>query len=183
MMRWGNTTARCLNKIQTQQNYLIEIVNNVPLIQTKLAPLSEQLHLLKLNIIYELEVLKFACKFKMKTLSKCFENYFQLDSQVHIYSTRLTANENWSVPRLKKKKQTMINVQLALKIQIVQCASNADLRNNYLKTFAIFVKQLKQILLCNQLQFNLIIFNRFCKLAGNVAISSSILLMAKRIII
>ena len=94
MMRWGNTTARCLNKIQTQQNYLIKIVNNVPLIQTKLSPLSEQLHLLKLNNIYELEVLKFACKFKMKTLSKCFENYFQLDSQVHIYSTRLTANEN-----------------------------------------------------------------------------------------
>ena len=38
----------------------------------------------------------------MKSLPKCFENYFQLASQVHIYSTRFAANENWSVPRFKK---------------------------------------------------------------------------------
>ena len=97
VMTWGNTTVGCLNKIQTQQNYLIKIISNTPLIKTKLSPLYEQLHLLKLNI-YQLKVLKFASKFKMKTLSKCFENHFQLASQVHIYSTRFAANEDWSIP-------------------------------------------------------------------------------------
>ena len=101
-MTWGNTTAKCLNKIQTQENYLLKIISNAPLIKTKLSPLYEQLHLLNLNNIYQLEVLKFARKFKMKTLPKCFKNYFQLASQVHIYSTRFAANENWSVPRFKK---------------------------------------------------------------------------------
>ena len=102
VMTWGNTTAKCLNKIQTQQNYLIKIMSNTPVIKIKLSPLYEKLHLLNLNNICQLEVLKFACKFKMKTLPKCFENYFQLASQVHIYSTRFAANENWSVPRFKK---------------------------------------------------------------------------------
>ena len=37
VMTWGNTTAECLNKIQTQQYYLIKIVSNVPLIKTKLS--------------------------------------------------------------------------------------------------------------------------------------------------
>ena len=78
-MTWGNTTARCLIKIQTQQHYLIKIISNALLIKTKLSTLYEQLHLLELNI-YELEVLKFACKFKMNSLPRCFENYFQLSS-------------------------------------------------------------------------------------------------------
>ena len=65
-MTWRNTTARCHNQIQTQQNYLINIISNAMLIKTKLSPLYEQLHLLKLNIYY-LEVLKFACKFKIIT--------------------------------------------------------------------------------------------------------------------
>ena len=56
VMTWRNTTARCLNKIQTQQNYLMETISNSPLIKTKLSLLYEQLHLLKLNNIYELKV-------------------------------------------------------------------------------------------------------------------------------
>ena len=50
----------------------------------------------------------------MKTLPRCFENYFQLASQVHIYSTRFAANENWSVPRLKKP---ILNIQVDTKTQ------------------------------------------------------------------
>ena len=56
VMTWGNTTAKCLNKIQTQQNYQIEIISNPPLIKTKLSPFYEQLHLLNLNNIYQLKV-------------------------------------------------------------------------------------------------------------------------------
>ena len=100
-MTWRNTTATSHNKTQTQQNYFINIISNAPLIKTKLSSSFEQLHLLKLNNTYELKVLKFACKFKMNTLPRCFENYFQLAFQVHIYSRRYAANENWSVPRLK----------------------------------------------------------------------------------
>ena len=44
-MTWRNTTARCLNKIQTEQNYRIEIVNIALLIKIKLPSLYEQLHL------------------------------------------------------------------------------------------------------------------------------------------
>ena len=70
----------------------VKIISNISLIKTKLPPLYEQLHLLKLNNIYELEVLKFACKFNMKTLPRCFENYFQLVFEVHTYSTIFAAN-------------------------------------------------------------------------------------------
>ena len=56
VMTWGNTIARCLNKIQTQRNYLSKIISYAPLIKTKLSPLYE-LHLLRLNNIYELQVL------------------------------------------------------------------------------------------------------------------------------
>ena len=49
VMTWVNTTAICLDKIQTQQNYLIKIISNAPLIKPKLSPLYEQLHLLKLR--------------------------------------------------------------------------------------------------------------------------------------
>ena len=59
-MTWGNTTAKCRNKIQIQQNYLIKIISNAPWTKTKLSSLCEQLHLLKLNNIYQLEVLKFS---------------------------------------------------------------------------------------------------------------------------
>ena len=55
VMTWRNTTAKCFNKIQIQQNYLIKIISNAPLIKTKLSPLYEQLHLLNLNNIYQLD--------------------------------------------------------------------------------------------------------------------------------
>ena len=139
-MTWGNTTARCLNKIQTQQNYLIKSISNVPLIKTKLSSLYEQLHLLKLNNIYQLEVLKFACKFKMKTLPKCFENYFQLASQSHIYSTRFASNENWYVPRFKK---TCTQRSIKYKGTKLWNALSTDLRDNCLKSYAGFVNRLK----------------------------------------
>ena len=148
VMTRGNTTAKCLNKIQTQQNYLIKIISNVPLIKTKLSPFYEQLHLLNLNNIYQKEVLKFACKFKMKNLPKCFENYFQSASQVHIYSTRFAANKNWSVPRFKK---TCTQRSIKCKGTKLWNALPTDLRDNYLKSFAIFVNRLKQFLQCNQL--------------------------------
>ena len=111
-MTWWNTTAGCLNKIQTKPHCLIKVISSAPLTKTKLSPLYKQLRLLKLNNIHELEVLKFACKFKMKTLSGCFENYFQLASRVHIYSTRFAANENWSLPWLKN---SILNIQLDVK--------------------------------------------------------------------
>ena len=148
VMTWGNTTAKCLNKIQTQQNYLIKIITNAPWIKTKLSPLYEQLHLLNLSNIYQLKVLKFACKFKMKTLPKCFENYYQLASQVHIYSTRFAADENWSVPRFKK---TYTQHSIKYKGTKLWNALPTDLRDKYLKSYAIFVNRLKQFLQCNQL--------------------------------
>ena len=69
-------------------------MSNASSTKTKLSPLYKLLYLLKLNNIPELKELKFACKFKMKTLSRCFENCFQLASPVHIYSKRFAANEN-----------------------------------------------------------------------------------------
>ena len=118
------------------------------MIKTKLSLLYEQLHLLNLSNNYQLEVLKFASKFKMKTLPKCFENYFQLASQVHIYSTRFAANENWSVPRFKK-----IYTQRSVKYKGTKLwnALPTDLRDSYLKSYSIFVNRLKQFLLRNQL--------------------------------
>ena len=85
----------------------------------------------------------------MKTLPKCFENYFQLASQVHIYSTRFATNENWSVPRFEK---TYTQRLIKYKDSILWNALPTDLRDNYLKSYAIFVNRLKQFLQCNQLQ-------------------------------
>ena len=72
VMTWRNTTARCLNKIQTQQNCLVKLRGKAPLIKTILSSLYEQLPLLKLNNIYELEVLKFASKLKNENPAQMF---------------------------------------------------------------------------------------------------------------
>ena len=116
-------------------NVLKRSVKNVcsrfgSLLYIKLSPLYEQLHLLKLNNIYQLEVLKFVCKFKIKALPKSFENYFQLASQVHIYLTRFAANEHWSVPRFKKiYTQRLIKYKGTKSWNVLP----TDLRDNYLK--------------------------------------------------
>ena len=117
----------------------------------------------------------------MKTLPKCFENYFQLASQVHIYSTRFAANENWSVPRFKK---TYTQRSIKYKGTILWNALSADLRDNYLKSYAIFVNRLKQFLQCNQYcsLFSLFLIG-FTKLADAAALSNLILSMNKRIIV
>ena len=95
-----------------------------------------------------MEVLKFARKFKMKTLPECFENYFQLASQVHIYSTRFAANENWSAPRFKK---TYTQCSIKYKGTKLRNALSTDLRYNNVKSYSIFANRLKQFLQCNQL--------------------------------
>ena len=64
----------------------------------------------------------------MKTLPKCFENYFQLASQVHIYSIRCAANENWSVPRFKK---TYIQRSIKYKGTKLRNALPTDIRDYY----------------------------------------------------
>ena len=61
---WGCTAAKYTHRIQIEQNYIVKIITKLPFVKTKIAPLYDQLDLLRLIDIYKLEVLKFMLSFK-----------------------------------------------------------------------------------------------------------------------
>ena len=69
----------------------------MPFVKTKIAPLYDQLDLLRLIDIYKLEVLKFMFSFKKNILPKCFNDYYTIPSEIHEYPTRFACNDNWAV--------------------------------------------------------------------------------------
>jgi len=58
---------------------------------------------MKFNDIFNLEVLKFAFKFRAKIFPSCFHDYFLQAEQTHSYSTRFTTDENWPLMRCNKQ--------------------------------------------------------------------------------
>ena len=73
---WGKAPATYINKAQVQQNRLIRILSNTYKQKVKLSFLYSKLNILKIEDIYNLEALKFMCKFKNKTLPTPFRHYF-----------------------------------------------------------------------------------------------------------
>ena len=84
---WGNAASKYTTRIQIQQNYIVKILTKTPFFRKKILPIYSYLNLQKFNNIFNLEVLKFVCKFRSKTLSLCFDEYFRQAAQVHDYST------------------------------------------------------------------------------------------------
>ena len=103
---WGNAALKYINKIQVQQNYIVKTLARTNRYKTKLLPLYNQLNLLKLNQIFELEVLKFVFKFKNKLLPICFNDYFRPASEIHRYSTRFSTHHNWAAKSVCNKAIT-----------------------------------------------------------------------------
>ena len=58
---WGTTAAKYTDRIQTEQNSIVKIITKLPFLKTKISPLYDKLNLLRLDDIYNLEVLKFIC--------------------------------------------------------------------------------------------------------------------------
>ena len=62
---WSNAASKCTKKIQAHQNYIIKIITKTSSFKTKLLPIYSDLKLLKLNNIFNLEVLKIVFKFQV----------------------------------------------------------------------------------------------------------------------
>ena len=99
--KWGNSTAKYINKIQVQQSYIIKIISKAPFYKPKFLPLCNELKLLKLNNRFRLQVLKMMCKFKTNSLPKCFSDFFKIPSNVHSYTTSYASGDNYSLTRFK----------------------------------------------------------------------------------
>ena len=63
---WGSAAAKYTHRIQIKQNYIVKVITKLPFVKTKIAPLYDQLDLLRLIEIYKLEVLKFMFSLKKK---------------------------------------------------------------------------------------------------------------------
>ena len=76
---WGSAAAIYTHRIHIEQNYIVKVITKLPFVKTKIAPLYDQLDLLRLIDIYKLEVLKFMFSLK-KNSSKMFERllYYSL---------------------------------------------------------------------------------------------------------
>ena len=65
---WSTAAAKCTYRIQIEQNYIVKVITKLPFVKTKIAPLYDQLDLLRLIDIYKLEVLKFMFSLKKNSL-------------------------------------------------------------------------------------------------------------------
>ena len=61
------------------------------------------MNILKIEDIYNLETLKFTCKFKNKTLPTPFRNYFTPASNFYNYSTKNSKKGNYDLSEVNEK--------------------------------------------------------------------------------
>ena len=144
---WGNSAAKYVNKIQTQQNYIVKIMTKSSFYKTKLKPLYLKLKLLNMSNITKLETIKFMYKLRNKLLPKCLQNFFEQPAKLHSHSTRFASGNNYSINRFNKSKsQCSIRYQGPvlwndLPTKIKYCAR----KNNH-----SFTKNVKEFLHANQ---------------------------------
>ena len=147
MTTWGNSAAKYVNKIQTQQNCIVKIMTKSSFYKTKLKPLYLKLKLLNMSNITKLETIKFMYKLHNKLLPKCLQNFFEQPANLHSYSTRFASGNNYSIIRFNKSKsQCSIRYQGPvlwndLPAKITYCAR---------KNKHSFIKNVKEFLHANQ---------------------------------
>ena len=100
---WGKAPATYIRKAQVQQNRLTRILSKTYKQKVKLSSLYSKLNIIKIENIYNLETLKFVCKFKNKTLPTPFRNYFTPASNFYNYSTRNSKKRNYYFLKANKK--------------------------------------------------------------------------------
>ena len=74
----GNVTKKYLDVIQVQRNKIIKILNKSFILRVKLAPLYNQLSLLKMSFIYEAKLCKFLYRYINIVLPVCLERFFHV---------------------------------------------------------------------------------------------------------
>ena len=67
-------------------------------------PFYAKLKVLKIQDMYLLELALFMFKFQAKQLPSSFLDYFKLTNAIHAKHTRLSANDNYFLPRYKTIK-------------------------------------------------------------------------------
>ena len=63
---WGSAASKYTHRIQIEQKYIVKVITKLPFVKKKIAPLYDQLDLLRLIDFYKLEVLKFMFSLKKK---------------------------------------------------------------------------------------------------------------------
>ena len=131
-------TQRKYNRTKCNRQ-VIKTITKTSFFKTKLSPLNDDLKLLKLNNIYKLEVSKLMYKFKFKSFTLCFNEYFVLPSKVHSYSTRFVTGDNYvSSTRFNKS-----NSQRSICYQGPKIWNElpADIKNIAQKNKHVFIKK------------------------------------------
>ena len=143
---WGKAPATYINKAQVQCNRLIRILSKTYKQKVKLSSLFRKLNILKIEDIYNLETLKFMCKFKNKTLPTPFRNYFTPASNFYNYSTRNSEKGNYYFSKVNKKL-----TQRSVKICGTKLRNKLPTRllNYTNKGLSVFSKKIKITLLKN----------------------------------
>ena len=102
ILNWGNAAKRYLNVIQVQQNKIIKILTKSSTLRFRLAPLHNQLSLLKIPFIYKAEVCKFLYHHINNVLPVCFKDFFMSVSDIHNHQTQHASQKYFSIPRSNK---------------------------------------------------------------------------------
>ena len=143
---WGDSASKYISKVQVQQNLILKIMTKT-FFKTRFSPIYRQLNFLNLGSIFELEVIKFVYKFKKRTPSILFYNYFWSASQTHSYPTRFALDVNWTVMPCKK---TSTQRSICYEGYKIWNKLPIEVKSNYRLTFNNFCKKIKTYLRSKQ---------------------------------
>jgi len=100
---WGNANKTKLLKLNNLHNKIIKLIKEK--IKRENKPKLEQLTpLLSIEQIFKLEIGKFMFRYYNKQLPICFLQYFKTIDSIHNYSTRLSKQNNYFLPRYRLKQ-------------------------------------------------------------------------------
>ena len=100
---WGNANKTKLLKLNNLHNKIIKLVKGK--IKRENNPKLEELTpLLSIDQIFKLEIGKFMFRYCNKQLPICFLQYFKTIDSIHNYSTRLSKQNSYFLPRYRLKQ-------------------------------------------------------------------------------
>jgi hypothetical protein len=136
---YGRANSSLLNKIQVRQNRSLKILFNKDFL-TPTNLLHNEIHVLKVNDQYKLNILKFVFKHQNNLLPEIFCNQFVNNNNIHYHDTRQSNNLH-----LHHHITTLGNKQIRYQGPNLWNKIPSEIKNT--SSLKVFTKKVKQILL------------------------------------
>ena len=136
---YGRANSSLLNKIQVRQNRSLKILFNKDFL-TPTNLLHNEIHVLKVNDQYKLNILKFVYKHQNNLLPEIFCNQFVHNNKIHYHDTRQSNNLH-----LHHHITTLGNKQIRYQGPNLWNKIPSEIKNT--SSLKVFTKKVKQILL------------------------------------